>query len=252
MLRRAVNCELRGAMFAILKHGYSRSLKRKWVRRQISQFVCLGVKVLDYGAGVSPFRHVVVSSGGEYCSADYAPTAVRYKSGSDLLIDDDGCIDSEPACFDVALCTEVLEHTANPVLALKEIARLLREGGVVVGTTPFAVPIHDAPHDYNRLTEYGLRSALEKAGFEDVCVRPFGSSAGAVWILIVGLMWPVRRLINRPVFLSCKPIVNALLNGLEIPAIILSGPAGHKWIGTPRFPAGYGFSARVSCASPAD
>ena len=252
MLRRAINCELRDAMFAILKHGYSRSLKRKWVRGQLSQFVYLGVKVLDYGAGAGPFQNVVVSSGGEYCSADHAPTAVRYGPGSDLLIDYDGCIDSEPACFDVALCTEVLEHTANPVLALKEIARLLREGGVVVGTTPFAVPIHDAPHDYNRLTEYGLRDALEIAGFEDVCVRPFGSSAGAVWILIVGLLWPVRRLLHRSVPRSCGSLVNALLNGLEIPALILNRLVGHQWSGAPRFPSGYGFSARVACVSPAD
>jgi hypothetical protein len=36
-------------------------------------------------------------------------------------------------------------------------------------STPFLLPIHDAPADYFRFTEQGLRSLLE--GFRDVCVN---------------------------------------------------------------------------------
>lgn len=43
--------------------------------------------------------------------------------------------------FDALLCTEVLEHLPNPGLALKEISRVLRRGGVLVGTVPGKSPI---------------------------------------------------------------------------------------------------------------
>ena len=38
--------------------------------------------------------------------------------------------------FDAVLCTEVLEHVPNPRLALNEINRVLRRGGVLMGTVP--------------------------------------------------------------------------------------------------------------------
>ena len=43
--------------------------------------------------------------------------------------------------FDGVLCTEVLEHVPNPALALGEIRRVLRRGGVLVGTVPSRSPI---------------------------------------------------------------------------------------------------------------
>lgn len=40
------------------------------------------------------------------------------------------------ASFDRVICTEVLEHTKDPVAVLKEIHRLVRPGGVAVITVP--------------------------------------------------------------------------------------------------------------------
>jgi SAM-dependent methyltransferase len=40
------------------------------------------------------------------------------------------------ACFDAIVCTEVLEHCADPESVLREMARLLRPDGVAVVTVP--------------------------------------------------------------------------------------------------------------------
>jgi ubiquinone/menaquinone biosynthesis C-methylase UbiE len=59
--------------------------------------------------------------------------------------------------FDNVLCTEVLEHLHTPVVAIAEMARVLKDGGTIILTTRFMFPIHDAPGDYFRYTKYGLR-----------------------------------------------------------------------------------------------
>ncbi len=59
--------------------------------------------------------------------------------------------------FEFILCTEVLEHLHTPHKAIDEMGRVLKSGGMLILTTRFVFPIHDAPHDYYRYTEYGLR-----------------------------------------------------------------------------------------------
>lgn len=39
---------------------------------------------------------------------------------------------------------------------MSEILRVLKPGGVLIGSTPFLLGIHDAPHDYFRFTSHGL------------------------------------------------------------------------------------------------
>lgn len=59
--------------------------------------------------------------------------------------------------FDVVLCTEVLEHLHTPEKAAAEFLRILKPGGLLVLSTRFIFPLHDAPGDYFRYTKYGLR-----------------------------------------------------------------------------------------------
>ena len=58
--------------------------------------------------------------------------------------------------FDVVICTDVLEHTKQPFLAAKEIARVLKTGGIAYISTPFRFRLHNPLPDCWRFTEYGL------------------------------------------------------------------------------------------------
>lgn len=63
----------------------------------------------------------------------------------------------ESASFDTILCTEVLEHLHTPEKAMSEFHRVLKPGGMIILSTRFIFPIHDAPGDYFRYTQFGLR-----------------------------------------------------------------------------------------------
>jgi len=64
--------------------------------------------------------------------------------------------------LDAIVCTEVLEHCADPFYAVIEMHRVLKEGGLLLVTSPFLWPWHgnaDYP-DYWRFTDQGWRYLL--------------------------------------------------------------------------------------------
>ncbi len=80
--------------------------------------------------------------------------------------------------FDKVLCTEVLEHLVDPWKALKEIARVCVEGGILVATVPSAYSYAEAERNkrlkrLNRLREHlhkftlgSFKRFLEASGFK--------------------------------------------------------------------------------------
>lgn len=51
----------------------------------------------------------------------------------------------------------VLEHVLDPGLVVREIARVLKDGGVVFSETPFLQQVHEGPVDFSRFTHSGHR-----------------------------------------------------------------------------------------------
>ncbi len=70
--------------------------------------------------------------------------------------------------FDLVVFTEVLEHTLNPFLAINEIHRILKKGGVLIMTTPFNFRIHNPLPDCWRISEYGLKELLKKFSIVEI------------------------------------------------------------------------------------
>lgn len=64
--------------------------------------------------------------------------------------------------FNTVLMLQVLEHIDNPESAIKEASRVLKTEGMLIISVPFLYPVHDAPYDYFRFTEYALRSLLKQ------------------------------------------------------------------------------------------
>ncbi len=59
--------------------------------------------------------------------------------------------------FDVVLCMVILEHLKEPARAIAEMRRVLKQGGRIIVSVPFILPMHDTPGDYWRFTKYGLQ-----------------------------------------------------------------------------------------------
>lgn len=82
----------------------------------------------------------------------------------------------EDNSVDVVLCTEVFEHLKDPVLAVQEIARILKSGGELILTAPFCSLTHMAPYYFaNGFSEFWYKEHLEANGFEIRELTPDGN-----------------------------------------------------------------------------
>ena len=101
--------------------------------------------------------------------------------------------------FDGVICLEVLEHVPDPAVVMCEIARVLKSGGRAWISMPFLYPLHDAPFDFQRYTEFGLRRDVERAGLQVVTLRKSGHAIRAAGLLmclaIAGGAYAQRRLV---------------------------------------------------------
>ena len=78
------------------------------------------------------------------------------------------------SCAAVVALFEVLEHVYAPEVFVRECARVLADGGLLLLTVPQYIHIHGWPYDYYRYTHYGLRYLMETAELEVVHVWPLG------------------------------------------------------------------------------
>lgn len=116
--------------------------------------------VLDAGCGEQPLRSAIEAAGATYTGLDVE----QNRTGTVGVIAPLWRVPLADASFDVILATEVLEHVADTEGAFAEMARLLRSGGRIVITTPFAYPLHELPHDYVRLTTAAIARLAERNG----------------------------------------------------------------------------------------
>ena len=99
------------------------------------------------------------------------------------------------ASYDAVLCTEMLEHVPDPLAVWREFYRILRPGGKLLLTTPMYWPEHEAPYDFYRFPEHGLRHLAKGAGFDVEELWPRGGSwalLGQVVIHVAGHYFPWR------------------------------------------------------------
>jgi SAM-dependent methyltransferase len=122
-----------------------------------------GSMVLDAGAGHAPYEHLFNHA--KYEAADFNKVpGKRYTQQT--YICDLASIPVEDGRFDYVVFNQVLEHLPNPSRVLCELNRVLKFGGQMICSAPLFYEEHDAPYDFYRYTQYGLRHLLEEAGFE--------------------------------------------------------------------------------------
>src|SRR5206468_2817818 len=106
------------------------------------------------------------SMGLEYVGTDLSRTRVhewlRKFGGADLLCDSH-FLPFRDGSFDAVYSVAVTEHLACPPLALQEIYRVLRPGGVYLGNCSFLEPWHD--HSFFHVSPLGAGELLTQAGF---------------------------------------------------------------------------------------
>lgn len=130
--------------------------------------------LLDAGAGNFRFRKLLVEKHYNYESQDFEQVFDQSSRGLHTYVCDIKSIPVESNRYGVVVCTQVLEHLSDPLGALKELARILKPGGELFLTTNLLFPIHGAPYDFFRYTNYGLEYLCRESGFSDIEIVPRG------------------------------------------------------------------------------
>lgn len=113
--------------------------------------------------------------------------------------------------FDTIMMMNVLEHINNRDHVMKEMFRLLREDGALVGIIPFLVNVHPDPNDYVRLTRQGLECLFYKAGFSKVEIVTVGRGPITASYYQSEFLFPrVLKVLLLPVVLTLDRVVLAL------------------------------------------
>jgi SAM-dependent methyltransferase len=147
--------------------------RQAWLKKALDE-VPAGSRILDAGAG--ELRNRPLCAHLVYVSQDFG----QYQGTGDGkglqsggwdtskvdLVCDITAVPEPDGAFDAILCTEVLEHLPEPTRALDEFARLLKPGGRLILTAPFASAVHMAPYHYcSGFSRYWYEHHLPARGF---------------------------------------------------------------------------------------
>ena len=148
--------------------------REKWLECTLKN-IPSGLRILDAGAGELNYKKFCTHL--NYVSQDFAQydgvgnnSGLQTSTWNNSLLDIVSDITSIPepdASFDAIMCIEVFEHISSPVEAIKEFSRLLKKGGKLIITAPFASLTHFAPyHFYSGFNKYFYQKHLSDFGFE--------------------------------------------------------------------------------------
>jgi SAM-dependent methyltransferase len=124
----------------------------------------IGGKVLDFGCGSKPYQRVFKCE--SYVGCDIMVSGHDHSNEEIDLVYDGITIPCADQSFDSIFTSEVIEHVFNPDRILNELKRVLVPGGTMMLSCPFFWAEHEMPFDYCRYSSAGIKSLLERNGFE--------------------------------------------------------------------------------------
>jgi SAM-dependent methyltransferase len=160
--------------FYIIRNGLYRG-----VLRVASEFQG---EILDFGCGSRPYESLFTNAS-RYVGVDVEASGHNHRRSKVDVYYDGRRLPFADASFDGVVAFEVLEHVFNLDETLDEMRRVLRPGGKILITAPFAWEEHETPYDFARYTSYGMRAVLERTGFEVVEIKKT-----TTYVLAVGQM----------------------------------------------------------------
>jgi len=179
-------------------------LTKKITRERLRNFLkkySSDEKILDIGSGGSSYQ-------------DLFPNRLTLdidEKRKPEIVGDAHDLPFEDNFFSFVLCTEVLEHTKDPRQVVSEINRVLKTGGIVVLTTRFMFPIHDAPHDYWRFTPYSLQMLFKEMEVLELVPEVSDFSAIAVLLQRMGYQYKFKfnKIIKFSLFFAAR-VLNSM------------------------------------------
>lgn len=178
-------------------------------------------KLLDFGCGAKPYQSLFEVD--EYIGLDYDGEGHSHRDENIELFYDGKTIPLEEDSVDSIFSSEVLEHIFNPEEILQEWQRVLKPGGKILITCPFAWKEHEVPNDYARYTQFALKHLFEKNGFEIIEIRKKGNFIQAllqIWLIYI---------LKPKIFSKVKFFNQGISLMTNLTGILLSKILPQKW-----------------------
>ncbi len=194
---------------------------RKGLYQKIKEYsLMLQGNLLDFGCGAKPYKplftHVL-----SYTGVDLENDGHSHKNELIDVFYDGRSLPFNDNIYDSIFCSEVFEHIFNLNEILPELNRVLKQGGKILITCPFAWPEHEKPYDYARYTIYALHSELKKNNFEILITDKSGNFFTTVFqlqvaylndVLLPKLTIPLLVKIAKKTIIPLINIIGVLLN----------------------------------------
>jgi SAM-dependent methyltransferase len=159
---------------------------------------------LDVGSSASPYRQRLHAAGFETRTLDIDAAAGPDFVGS---AEDTGLPE---ASFDLVVCTQVLEHLSRPLVALREIRRVLKPGGHLILAVPHVWPYHPCPGDFWRFTQEGVAEMCRSAEFEIVTLLGAGGCSVTLFQTMNLFVYGLAGRLGAPLYLAVNVVGKAL------------------------------------------
>lgn len=171
-------------------------------------------RVLVVGCGDSNANYGLL---GEVEDTQWLETDVSL-AGRARVICDASDLPFEDGCFDLVLCTAVLEHVLEPQRCVEEMRRVLADDGLICATTPFMQQVHMGEYDFTRFTHAGHRWLFR--GFHEIeSGVATGPASSLVWSIEYFLLSWARGVVARRLI---KGAVRLLFGWLTLLDIVLA------------------------------
>lgn len=193
--------------------------------------------VIDLGVGDAQFSDIVQQKFHTVIGLDFAPYP-----DADVICNIIGILPIKDNSCDIVFASNVFEHIPYPLDTLRECARILKPGGMIVGATPFLLDIHQAPYDFNRYTNFMWERLLIDTGFHEISVISLGTPRDALRNMQLHFFYKLYRHLKEQrrglAYFFAKVIWNCIKLCDLLIAKFLPMPS------IPEFTQGYGFSAK--------
>ena len=127
--------------------------------------------VIEFGASSEIYKNFC-NTNSENCNITYSNIDSSNEEFLNIDLQKDNTFEIR---YDFAVIFNVLEHVLNPNLAIKNLSKILKKNGKIIGSTPFIFRIHGAPKDYSRFTKDHLIELLKLNDFENIQIIELGT-----------------------------------------------------------------------------
>lgn len=194
-------CHWEETQRSIFRFNAYQEARFKWVLRSLGDVK--GKKVLDIGCGDGALTYRVIKKGADVIGIDNSKEGIglakeifeKKKTSAKFILTSAYQIPIDDNSIDCVVCSDVIEHLAEPEKMLSEIQRVLRTQGKLVLTTPYR--FGEIPWDKNHVKEYypgELKSLLSQyfSNIEIIETHP------ALWFFLY--TYKSRWTTHRPLF----------------------------------------------------